>query len=260
MRSQSLVARAAFDALVLAILVAAAAIAGVRLGQFPYATGILVMWPATGLGLVALLLALWWLRGAIAHNVGSGKRLGLAALLGSLAFLYFPLSNVYYGLTMPAIHDAATDTGEPPQFVALAKLRKPGDNSLVFDGQRMIHYQGKDVSVSYALHLYKNGLITHPHSKLLPNSADPAATVFWHCFEVAKQLGWTIVDQDARQGRIEATAQSFWFGRISDIVIRVRRAGTLGARADARAESREGATDNGFNIFLLRDFKARAGV
>ena len=260
MRSQTLVARAAFGALILAALTAAAAIAGVRLGRLSYDLGLTLMWPATGLGLVALLLAVWWLKGAIAHNVGSGKRLGLAALAGSLAFLYVPLSNAYYGLTMPAIHDAATDPDEPPQFVALAKLRKPGENSLVFDGQRQIRYQGKDVTVSYALHLYKNGLITHPAFQAAAQQRRSGGDRFWQCFEVAKQMGWTIVDSSAKEGRIEAMAQSFWFGRISDIVIRVRRAGDLGARADARAESREGATDNGYNMFLLRDFKARAGI
>ena len=182
------------------------------------------------------------------------------ALAGSLAFLYAPLSHFYYGLTMPAIHDAATDPDEPPQFVALAKLRQPGQNGLDFDGQRKIRYQGEEVTVAYALHLYKNGLITHPHTRLLPNSADPVATIFWHCFEVAKDMGWTIVDTDAKAGRIEATAKSFWFGQISDVVIRVRRAGSIGARADARAESRVGGIDHGFNIFLLRDFKAAAGI
>jgi len=260
MRSQCLAARAAFGTLILAILTAGIAVGGVRLDWFGYDLGLKLMWPATGLGLASLLLAVWWLRGAIAHNVGTGKRLGLAALIGSLAFLYVPLSNVWYGLTLPAIHDAATDPDEPPQFVALAKLRKPGENGLDFDGQRQIRFQGKDVTVSYALHLYKNGLITHPHSRLLPNSTDPVATVFGFCLDAARAMGWTIVDQNAREGRIEATARSFWFARTSDIVIRVRRAGTLGARADARAESREGATDNGFNIFLLRDFKAKAGI
>ena len=260
MRSQSLAARAAFGALILAVLTAGIAVGGVRLDRFGYDLGLTLMWPATGLGLVGLLLAVWWLRGAIAHNTGTGKRLGLAALIGSLVFLYVPLSNVWYGLTMPAIHDAATDPDEPPQFVALAKLRKPGENSLDFDGQRHIRFQGKDVTVAYALHLYKNGLITHPHTRLLPGSADPVATIFWHCFEVAKQMGWTIVDSSVKEGRIEVTAQSFWFGQISDIVIRVRRSGIMAARADARAESRGGATDNGFNIFLLRDFKAKAGI
>ena len=260
MRSQLLTARAAFGMLILAALVAGGAIAGVRLGRFGYDLGLNAMWLAAGLGLVALFLALWWLKGAIAHNVGTGKRLGPTALIGALVFLYPPLSNFYYGLTMPAIHDAATDPGEPPQFVALAKLRKANENGLDFDGQRKIRFQGDDVTVAYALHLYKNGLITHPHTRLLPGSSDPVAVIFAHCLDVVRQMGWTIVDQDEKTGRIEATAQSFWFGRTSDIVIRVRRAGSIGARTDARAESREGTIDHGFNIFLLRDFKAKAGI
>ena len=260
MRSQLLTARAAFGLLILAVFVAGGAIAGVRLDRIGYETGLTIMWVAAGLGLVALLLALWWLKGAIAHNVGSGKRLGLAALAGALAFLYPLASSAWYGATMPAIHDAATDPDEPPPFVALAKLRKLGENGLDFDGQRKIRYQGEEVTVAYALHLYKNGLITHPHTRLLPNDPDPVATIFTHCLEVVQQMGWTVVDQNQAEGRIEATAQSFWFGRTSDIVIRVRRAGAIAARADARAESREGALDHGFNIFLLRDFKAKAGI
>jgi hypothetical protein len=45
---------------------------------------------------------------------------------------------------------------------------------------------------------------------------------------------------------------------VSDIVIRVRPSGYLGARYDVRAQSRNGATDNGFNIELIRAFKAKA--
>ena len=57
--------------------------------------------------------------------------------------------------------------------------------------------------------------------------------------------------------RIEATSRSFWFGRISDIVIRVRPAGTgrfSGVRVDLRSESREGERDHGRNVALLKAF------
>ena len=94
MRFQLLAARMAFAALILAVLAAAVAISGVRLGAFPYATGLTVMWPATGLGLVALICAGLWLRSAITRNEGTGKRIGMIALAGSLVFLYPPLSTV----------------------------------------------------------------------------------------------------------------------------------------------------------------------
>ena len=130
MRFQLLAARAAFAALVLGVLLAVAAVAGVRLGFLSDAAGGNLMVPATGLGLAgpgpgAGLAVV----GALSRNLGDGKRLGLFALLGALAFLYAPLSYVYYGLVALPIHDATTDPENPPQFVALAKV--PAANSRV---------------------------------------------------------------------------------------------------------------------------------
>ncbi len=258
MRSQLFAARAAFALLLLAVLTAAAAIIGVRMGRLSYAIGMDLMWPATGLGLVALGLALWWLKGAIGQNVGTGKRLGMAAFLGACAFLYPPISTLVDGWRYPAIHDASSDPEDPPQFVALAKLRTPQMNSVAFDGQQKIHYDGEDVTISYALHTWKNGLLTKHHTKLMPNSKDPQGAVFWRCFEIVKKMGWTIEDYSEKDGRIEAVAATPWFGQVSDIVIRVRPSGNLGARYDIRAQSRTGATDNGFNMELVRAFKTKA--
>ena len=48
------------------------------------------------------------------------------------------------GLTSPAIHDATTNPEDPPQFVALAKSRRPGMNSPVYDGSEQIYFQRRD--------------------------------------------------------------------------------------------------------------------
>jgi hypothetical protein len=64
------------------------------------------------------------------------------------------------------------------------------------------------------------------------------------------------VDYNEAEGRIEATATSFWFAQVSDIVIRVRSAGTLGARFDMRAESETGARDFGHNLELMKTYRA----
>lgn len=254
MRFQLLVARMAFAALILAVLAAVVAILGVRLGHFPYATGLSVMWPATGLGLAALVCAALWLRSAIANNEGVGKRIGMTALIGALMFLYQPLSTVYRGFTEMPIHDASTDPDDPPLFVALAKLRAPGANSVEPDFQRRIHFRRDEGTVAYMLHEYYQSDVAKPMAKLLPRSESPMKTLFWRSFEVAKSLGWNIVDYSEAEGRIEATTASFWFGRVSDIVIRVKPRGPIGARTDVRAQSREGAIDNGFNVSLLKDF------
>lgn len=251
MRFQLAAARLAFAALSLAVLTAAAAVVGVRLGALPDASGSFLMIPATVLGVVALLLALLWLRAALHSNQGTGKRLGLIALIGALAFLYQPLSYVYAGFASLPIHDATTDPEDPPQFVALAKVASA--NSRVFDGGRHIRYKGEDVTVAYALH-DKYPLLTKPHAGLGPQSLPDK--VYWRALEVAKQLGWTIVDANDKDLRIEATDKSLWFGRTSDIVIRVRQAGSIGSRLYMRAESREAGDDHGRNVARLKQFFA----
>ena len=254
MRFQLIAARTAFAALLLAVLAGSCAVGLVRLGLLTDKGGRALMIPATGLGLIALALALLWLRSALARNQGEGKRMGLIALVGSLVFLYPPLSYVYYGFSELPIHDATTDPENPPQFVALAKIRAA--NSRVFDGSRRIPYQGvdarykgEDVTVAYALH-DKYPTLTKPHAGLLvsPQKA------YWRCFERVKNLGWTLVDASEKDMRIEATDKSFWFGRISDIVIRVRPAGAIGSRVDVRSESRDGGKDHGRNAARIKEF------
>ena len=53
---------------------------------------------------------------------------------------------------------------------------------------------------------------------------------------------------------------SFWFGLTSDIAIRVKPAGKIGARLDIRAKSRSGQNDMGMNAAIVRDYiRAVAG-
>jgi len=247
MRFQLFAARTAFAALILAVLAGAGVIAGVRLGLLTDKGGRTLMIPATLLGLAALAMALVWLRSALARNSGEGKRSGLIALLGSLAFLYSPVTHVYYGYKLLPIHDITTDPEDPPQFVALAKVHPANDR--VFDGARKITYKGEQVSVAYAMH-EEYPALTKPHAALL---VSPQKT-FWRSYEVAKKLGWTIVDASEKDLRIEATDRSLWFGRISDIVIRVRPAGSTGSRVDVRSESRDGELDHGRNAARLKRF------
>ena len=75
-------------------------------------------------------------------------------MLGSLVLLLPPLHTVYPGLTSPAIHDATTNPEDPPQFVALAKLRRPAMNPPAYDGSRQITFQGETNTAAYMLHTY----------------------------------------------------------------------------------------------------------
>ena len=140
---QLFAARGALASLALAVLAGIGAVAGVRLGLLTDAGGHTLMIPAVGLGLAALGLALVWLKSALTRNAGDGKRIGLAALAGSLIFLYHPLTYIYYGFAALPIHDVTTDPEDPPQFVALAKIASA--NSRAFEGARKIAYKGEQV-------------------------------------------------------------------------------------------------------------------
>jgi hypothetical protein len=254
MRFQLLAARTGLAALVPGVLLAAVAVGGVRLGQLSDPAGTTLMVPAVGLGLLALVLALAWLWSALSRNERTGRRPGLAALLGALAFLYFPLSYVYYGFVSLPMHDVTTDPEDPPQFVALAKI--PSANSRTYDGSRRIpypgpdaRYRGQEVTVDYAFH-EKYPALTHRHAGLMVSPQK----IFWRAHDVVQKLGWTVVDFNEKDLRIEATDKSFWFGRTSDIVVRIRKAGAIGIRIDVRAMSREAGDDHGRNVAHLKAF------
>jgi uncharacterized protein (DUF1499 family) len=69
------------------------------------------------------------------------------------------------------------------------------------------------------------------------------------------------VAADAREGRIEATDTTRWFGFKDDVVIRVRPH-EAGSRVDVRSKSRVGRGDAGTNAARIREFRSelsRAG-
>jgi hypothetical protein len=241
-----LAARLALVALALATAIAAAAMVGVRAGMTDFSTGQEIMAGAVAFGGIALVLAVIWTVHALRHNRGEAKRAGMTALIGSLILLYIPLHTVYEGWMAPAIHDVTTDPDDPPAYVALAG-KAPDANR--FDAGEKIHYRGEYNTVSYMLHTYYTEL-TKPLALIMP-----PAKMFWRCFNAAKKMGWRIVDYSEKDGRIEATATSFWFGQVSDIVIRVRPAGTLGARFDMRARSRSNDRDFGRSLELMKAYR-----
>ena len=112
-----------------------------------------------------------------------------------------------------------------------------------YDGDIQIRFRGETNTAAYMLHTYYDTL-TKPYARLLTSKAK----MFEHALETARKMGWTIVEVDEKEGRIEATDKSFWFGQTADIAIRVQTAGSLGARLDIRSQSEKGARDFGSNI------------
>ena len=71
----------------------------------------------------------------------------------------------------------------------------------------------------------------------------------------ARGMGWELVDQNRREGRIEATATTPWFGFKDDVVIRVSSASGI-SRVDVRSKSRVGRGDVGANAGRVRAYLA----
>ena len=69
-------------------------------------------------------------------------------------------------------------------------------------------------------------------------------------------MGLELVEADAAQGRIEATATSLLFGFKDDVVVRI--AGDAGVtKVDVRSKSRVGRNDFGMNAKRIRAFLAK---
>lgn len=69
-------------------------------------------------------------------------------------------------------------------------------------------------------------------------------------------MGLTIVAAAPGEGRIEAIAETRWFGLKDDVVIRVMAEGS-GARVDIRSKARLGRSDRGMNAWRVREFLRR---
>jgi uncharacterized protein (DUF1499 family) len=69
-------------------------------------------------------------------------------------------------------------------------------------------------------------------------------------------MGLEVVDADAAEGRIEATATSLLFGFKDDVVVRVVPA-PGGTKVDVRSQSRVGRSDLGVNAKRVRAFQEK---
>lgn len=251
MRFQSAVAKLSLAGFVIAILIALAASQGTKLGFWSYRLGLTAILPATLIGLVGLLCGIAWAVAALVRNRSDGARYAVIGLIGTLLTVGVPLNGLRMALTSPPIHDISTDIEFAPQFKALLGLRKGAESPPTYDGPKIVKLRdGTTTTVSALQKKYYGDVIP------LAQFTKPAK-LFWRALNVANEMGWHVVSFDLKEGRIEATDTTFWFGFTDDIVIRVRPAGKLGARLDIRSKSRVGQSDLGANAARIRTYLKR---
>jgi hypothetical protein len=256
MKYQSIAARLSLSAFVVALAISLAASFGTRLGFWTYETGFEILAPGVAIGVVAALAGAFWLASALRNNESFGWRMGFSGLIGALLLLYVPLSVELRAWNAPPIHDISTDVEYAPPFEKLLPLRKGSSNGPEYDGPKKVVIKGKITTVAELQKLKYPSILTlgallnaHGDPKI-----DPKAILFWRAFERAKSMGWNIVAFDEKTGRIEATDTTLWFGFTDDIVVRVQKAGALGARLDVRSKSRIGTSDYGRNAERVRKY------
>lgn len=218
------------------LLVAAGAVLGFRMALLTWRPAmILVAVAVSGLtlaGFFSLLLQFTLLR----KGQHGGGRLCLLTVGLSLPALIGVLIVGLQGAKSPLINDISTDTNNPPPLEKANQLRQPGDNSVLYPGERSAIQQRQ----------------AYPDIGPLTVTSSPAAA-FEKCRTVTEQLGWRIVAQNSDQGLIEAVDRSLIFGFTDDIVIRIVPSGS-GSRIDVRSASRAGTGDLGVNAKRIRSF------
>jgi uncharacterized protein (DUF1499 family) len=195
-----------------------------------------------------------WLRWAVYGALSVGVLCGLVvifawlrqmwlslamALLGAILCVVtfaLPWSYLRLARSLPPIHDISTDTGDPPEFVSILALRADAPNAAVYGGTAIAEQQQR----------------AYPDLKPLKLSLPPQE-VLAHAVQVGESMGWEIVAAVPLEGRLEATASTFWFGFKDDVVVRITPS-EGGSRVDVRSVSRVGRSDVGANARRIRTF------
>jgi|TARA_B100000315_G_scaffold199544_1_gene191422 uncharacterized protein (DUF1499 family) len=190
--------------------------------------------------------------GAVVSLIGLGRAWpggaarGLLVAVAGVVIGAWATKNVYdqwfIVQTVPFIHDITTDTENPPEFIAVVPEREA-------QGAAPHEYEGPALAAKQR----------YGYPDLAPLTLDiDADAAFDRARKVAETMDWVIVDVDPDQGRIEATAASFWYGFKDDMVIRVTAEGA-GSRIDMRALARKGRSDLGKNAARIRAYLAKLG-
>jgi len=230
--------------LVIAITAGTAAVfagLGSKWGWWHFPIGFIILEFATGLGALSAVLSLLGGITAARDHRSAGFYIAAAGIVVGLVTAGIPASWMYKATHMPLIHDISTDTINPPQFIAIMPLRTNASNPA--------EYGGPSVA------LQQRAAYPRIVPAILAVSPDRA---FEQALAAANKMDWQIIASSPAEGRIEATATTFWFGFKDDVVVRITPA-SGGSRVDIRSVSREGLSDIGTNAKRIERFLLALG-
>ena len=233
-----LLARIELVAAIVAALVIAGSGPGYRFGWWPLSTAFTLMrwgaWIAIAIAVVAIVHLI--VRYRIPGLPGRGFAQGIAIVIALVAAAG-PLWLTWSGSRVPPIHDISTDTTNPPAFVAIVPLRAQARNPVIYEGEAVAKQQHA----------------AYPDIQPIVLGTWPTEKAFDRALAAARKMGWTIIDTNAAEGRIEASDTTPFFGFTDDIVVRVKLVGSR-TQIDVRSLSRIGHSDLGANAWRVRRY------
>jgi uncharacterized protein (DUF1499 family) len=210
---------------------------GVRLELWEFRVGFgILKWSIYAVITAAALVVLW---------VGFAKPSGaqwrdprvLAALAAAMIVCTVPYAYKKKFERYPTIADATTNMADPPVFVDLVPVREE-------TAQNPLQYRGEEAA---ALQLQY-----FPDLTTLQSDKSPAEVIA-DAQAVADSLCLKVIAAVPEQGRLEATATTFWFGFKDDVIVRARSVNGK-TMVDIRSASRVGYLDGGLNAQRIQLF------
>jgi uncharacterized protein (DUF1499 family) len=174
--------------------------------------------------------------------------LNALALLTAAAFAIYLGNMIVTARSVPAIHDAATNLDDLPQFSRL---------TLRADYLAKVPDEGKAELAALSPEERWKALHRRAYPDLRPlRLAAPPERVLKQAEQLARDRGWNVAAVDPTGGTLEATATTLFFRFKDDVVVRVRPdpASPGGSIVDMRSISRVGLSDLGVNARRVRAF------
>lgn len=181
---------------------------------------------------VISLIAIW-------VNRKSGAAIVTYLIISAIITLMVSGTALYWqqkARTVPPIHDITTDLVNPPDFVALIRLREDAPNPPEYAGEETAALQRE----------------AYPQIEALILDED-FQQVMDRAVMIVVNRKWQLVAINRNEGRIEATEKLPWFGFSDDVVIRFTDENGR-TRVDMRSKSRIGRSDIGVNARRIERF------
>jgi uncharacterized protein (DUF1499 family) len=233
-----------------------AAAFGTKFGAWTWQVGLLKMVGGIGVPLIGLLVLVTFITSLlvvfIKPRAGFG---GLAAMwLVSLCAAGLALNVISSAKGVPPIHDISTDTAKPLSFSAKTMAARgnnsnpvlaPNEATVPFNREKLNDWSGRSLVEIQA--------DAYPNVKPLVIEGQAPTAIYAKALVVAKSQGFKIASEDAATMRIDAVAESFWFGFKDDLTVAITPIAN-GAQVDVRSVSRVGISDLGANAKRIEAF------